>query len=181
MSRLLLLRHAKSDWGTAGLRDIDRPLSSRGVRAAGDMASEIAAAGMVPDRVLCSPARRTRETLAAIRPHLRNEDEVIFVDGLYETGPRDYLGAIVNLGGDADTLMVIGHNPSIQGVALSLAGSGEPALLADVAAKYPTGGLAIITFDADDWTRVSPRKGRLVAYIKPRDLEAPGSDGDHED
>ncbi len=71
MSRLLLLRHAKSDWGEAGLQDFDRPLAPRGQRAAADMAKAISAAGMLPDRILCSPARRTRETLAALRPYLK--------------------------------------------------------------------------------------------------------------
>ncbi|MEP0324143.1 SixA phosphatase family protein [Bauldia litoralis] len=181
MTQLLLLRHAKSEWDNPGLRDIDRPLAPRGQRAAADIARAISDSGLLPDRVLCSPATRTRETLAALRPYLGKENEVIFVDGLYESSPRDYLRAITQLGGDADTLMVIGHNPATQGTAMALAGAGEPAILADIAAKYPTGGLTVIAFDRDDWMGMTERSGRVTRFIKPRDLEAEPSGKDHQD
>ena len=170
MSRLLLLRHAKSDWGDANLRDFDRPLAPRGERAAADMARAISDGGILPDRILCSPARRTRETLAALKPYLIGGDRVEFVESLYESTPGEYLRVIATKGDAAETLMVIGHNPSTQGAALALAGTGEPGLLGEIAAKYPTGALAVIDCEANDWSAISPGNGHLAAFLRPREL-----------
>lgn len=160
------------------MADIDRPLSPRGQRAAEAIATAISARGLVPDRILCSPARRTRETLAALRP-LIDESRVAFVDRLYNAG-GDYRGIIAELGGDAETLMVIGHNPSIHATATALIGGGDRALTAEISAKYPTGALTVIAFETGDWASLSPRAGHVTAFIKPRDLEADrtGPDGD---
>lgn len=177
MPRLLLLRHAKSSWGDRGLADIDRPLSPRGRRNAATIAKAIDSEGLVPDRILCSPARRTRETLAALLPYLGGEGRVSIDPKLYDSGPSDYLGAISRSGNDAGTLLVIGHNPAIQATAMLLIGDGEPGLAADLAAKYPTGALAVIDFAQTGWSRLEPRSGFLAAFLKPRDLD-PGEGGD---
>jgi len=180
MPRLLLLRHAKSSWGDPGLADIERPLSPRGRRNAATMAKTIDAEGMAPDRILCSPARRTRETLAALLPYLGGEGRVSIDPKLYDSGLTDYLGAISRSGGDAGTLLVIGHNPAIQATAQNLIGDGEPGLAAELAAKYPTGALAVIDFGQANWSHLDPHSGFLAAFIKPRDLDPAdgGDDGD---
>jgi phosphohistidine phosphatase len=177
MPRLLLLRHAKSSWGDPGIVDIDRPLSPRGRRAAAAVARAIADEGYVPDRILCSPARRTRETLAALLPYLGDEGRVAIDPRLYEPAEGDYRALICASGNDAGTLMVIGHNPAIQATALILTGGGEPGLAADVAAKFPTGALAVIDFEAPGWTDLSPHSGHVAAFLKPRSLE-PAEGGD---
>jgi len=178
MPRLLLLRHAKSSWGDPGLADIDRPLSPRGRRAAATMAKAIEAEDMVPDRILCSPARRTRETLAALLPYLGGEGRVAIDPKLYETGPSEYRAVIARSGNEASTLLVIGHNPAIQATAQLLIGDGEPGLAADLVAKYPTGALAVIDFTEAAWAHIEPRSGYLTAFLKPRDLDPDGDDGD---
>jgi phosphohistidine phosphatase len=134
----------------------------------------------VPDRVLCSPARRTRETLAALLPFLEGEGRVAIEPKLYDSTPGDYIAAIGRSGGEARTLMVIGHNPTIQATARWLAGDGEPGRLADLAAKYPTGALAVIDLGQTGWTHLQPGSGHLAAFIKPRDLD-PGDAGDDGD
>lgn len=176
MPRLLLLRHAKSSWGDPGLADIDRPLSPRGRRAAAAIARTIEAEDMTPDRILCSPARRTRETLAALLPYLGDEGRVAIDPNLYETGPREYLAALARSGNDAGTLMVIGHNPTIQATAQLLVGDGEPGLAAELSAKYPTGALAVIDFAQAGWSHIEPHSGFLAAFLKPRDLDPDGGD-----
>ncbi len=181
MPRLLLLRHAKSSWGDPGLADIDRPLSPRGRRNAATMAKAIAAEGLVPDRILCSPSRRTRETLAALLPYLAGEGRVSIDPKLYDSTPGDYLGAISRSGSDAGTLLVIGHNPSIQAAAQLLIGDGEPGLAAELAAKYPTGALAVVDFGQANWSRLDPHSGFLAAFLKPRDLDPADGDDDAED
>ncbi len=180
MPRLLLLRHAKSSWGDPGLPDIERPLSPRGRRNAASMAKAIAADGMIPDRILCSPARRTRETLAALLPYLDDEGRVTIDPKLYDSTTGDYLAAIARSGGEARTLMVIGHNPTIHSTARLLAGGGEPGLAAELAAKYPTGALAVIDIGHVGWNHLDPGSGHLAAFIRPRDLD-PADDGDDGD
>lgn len=144
------------------------------------MAKAIEAEGMVPDRILCSPARRTRETLAALLPYLAGEGSVSIDPKLYDSRPGDYLAAIARSGNDAVTLMVIGHNPTIHASALLLAGGGEPRLLSDLAAKYPTGALAVIDFPHPGWTQLDPHSGQLAVFLKPRDLD-PDDSGDEGD
>ena len=144
------------------------------------MAKAIAADGMIPDRILCSPARRTRETLAALLPYLDDEGRVTIDPKLYDSTTGDYLAAIARSGGEARTLMVIGHNPTIHSTARLLAGDGEPGLAAELAAKYPTGALAVIDIGHVGWNHLDPGSGHLAAFIRPRDLD-PADDGDDGD
>lgn len=135
-------------------------------------------AGLLPDRILCSPARRTRETLAALLPHLGKSCDIAIADELYEAGAGDYCAIIGARCDGAERLMVIGHNPAIQATASKLIGSGEKKEIALLAAKYPTGALAVIDFDPDNWALLPFAEGRLAKFIRPRDLE---DDGEAED
>lgn len=168
MLRLLLLRHAKSSWAKPGQDDLERPLAPRGERAAVALSHWLASQNLVPDRVLCSPARRTRDTLAALT--VARPDRIAIAPGLYEPPSGDYQSVINKLGGDAKVLLVVGHNPAIQATATLLAGEGDPALYAEMAAKYPTGGLAILSFERSAWAGLRPKTGRLDAFVRPRDL-----------
>lgn len=127
--------------------------------------------GLVPTRILCSPARRTRETLAALLPHFPEKAQIAIADGLYEPGQDDYRAIIAAHGGDAECLLIIGHNPAIHATALRLFGPADNKTAAQLAAKFPTAALAVIDFDGGDWTRIQLKSGRLVAFIRPRDLE----------
>lgn len=171
MARLLLLRHAKSSWALPGTQDRERSLAPNGLRVAGLMASLIIKPDFLPDRILCSPARRTRETLAPLLPHLADAGVVEIVDELYEPPAGDYRKAITTHGGSAERLLVIGHNPAIQVTAVKLVGSGDRKLRDQLAAKFPTGALAVIDFDITDWTQIGSKMGRLATFIRPRDLE----------
>ncbi len=167
MPQLLLFRHGKSSWDENGLADSERPLSARGRRDVASMAALIAT-DYRPDRILCSPSRRTRETLAALLPLLADEPAVVIEDALYGSD-GDYRDVIAADGGDAERLLVIGHNPAIQATALVLATSGGKALRAEMAAKFPTAALAVIRVD-DAWFEIARARGRLVAFHRPRDL-----------
>jgi phosphohistidine phosphatase len=174
MPRLLLLRHAKSSWAEPGMPDRERPLAPRGRRAAERMAARIADPDLLPDRILCSPARRTRETLAALLP-LLGEIDVALANDLYEP-EGDYRSVIAAHRNGADRLLVIGHNPSIQTTALALVGKRASP---DLTAKFPTAALAVIDFDAKGWTSLKAGSGHLAAFIRPRDLD--GGDGAPDD
>ncbi len=174
MARLLLLRHAKSSWDDAGLSDFDRPLNLRGRAAAPLMGRHMADHALIPDRVLCSSSRRTRDTFAAILPWMRGDFETQFLRQIYECPGGTYAPVIRRHGGAARTLMLIGHNPVIQDTALSLIGRGNPDLTGAIGAKYPTAGLAVIDFDGEDWSALEPQSGRIVAFFRPRELEVVG-------
>ena len=177
MPRLLLLRHAKSSADDIGIADVDRPLSPRGRRSAALVGEHISRHHLVPDRILCSAARRTRETLASLLPQLAGETEIRLTRALYEPTRGTYQDVIAAFGAAAPTLMVIGHNPSMQEVASTLIGAGNPALAAEVSSKFPTAGLAVIDFDFAAWRDLKAGTGRIVAFYRPRDLEVVGSDG----
>lgn len=171
MKRLVLLRHFKSSWHEAGMADHDRPLAPRGQHDATLMAETMIARGLTPDRILCSPARRTRETLAALEAVIGAMSEITaFVDELYSGPEIDYRAIIATMGGDADRLMLIGHNPRIHATALALVGAGNRDARAHLAHKYPTGALTMIEFAADNWPGAAEGGGKLAAFIRPRDV-----------
>lgn len=177
MLRLLILRHAKSDWAEPGRPDMDRPLAPRGERAAALMGRVLAADDRRPDRILVSPARRTRETLAGVLAGLGGPaPPVTVVAGLYEPAAGNYRGVIAAEGGAAKRLLIVGHNPASQTTALMLAGTGRRAALAQLAAKFPTAALAVIDFDADAWAAIAPGSGRLAAFLTPRAMAEAGED-----
>ncbi len=175
MKRLMLLRHAKSSWDEDGVADRDRPLAPRGLRDAETMAEAIAKRKLLPNRILCSPALRTRQTLAALESYLPKGTAIAFVEELY-SGPQDYRAAISATGAAADRLLVIGHNPRIQATALSLIGKASKPERARLTAKYPTGALAVIDFDIEAWATIAPGDGRLETFLRPRDLDETSDD-----
>lgn len=177
MPRLMLLRHAKSSWDAPGVADFDRPLNARGRHAAPLMGRHMAAHALLPDRIVCSTARRTRETLAGLLAHFDNDLDIRLTRDLYDSGRGQYLDSIRAVGGGARQLLVIGHNPAMQEVAVDLVGAGNPALIGAIAADYPTAALAVIDFPEKQWSEIKPRGGRIVAFFRPRELEVVGTDG----
>ena len=170
MKRLYLLRHGKSSWDDPNLADAERPLARRGVRALARMRKHLRRTGIHPDMVICSPARRTRETLREIEPALGRDVTVRIEPRVYEGGA----GALVDLVGESpepvSSIMLIGHNPSLQNLAVSLAAEGDEALLARVAEKFPTGALAVITAPWSSWYDVGGGGGTLEELVLPREL-----------
>jgi phosphohistidine phosphatase len=170
MRHLLLLRHAKAVLGDHGMADIDRPLAERGEKAAKLMGRWLADHDLAPDLVLCSPARRTRQTWEIASLELAPV-ETRFLDELYDFGDgAALLKAIRRHGGEAKRLLLVIHNPATQNLALSLAGSGEKALISDMAEKYPTAGLAVFTLAGEGWSKTAEGAGRLDHFIRPRML-----------
>jgi phosphohistidine phosphatase len=153
------------------MTDRDRPLAPRGRRAAERMAAEMEHAGLLPDRILCSPSRRTRETLAPFLQVLAEKVPVTILEELYDSGPDQYRATIAANAGNALSLLVIGHNPAIQALAATSIGAARKTDAAQLAAKFPTGALAVIEFDAATWPDLSPKSGRLEMFLRPRDLD----------
>jgi phosphohistidine phosphatase len=156
---LFLLRHAKSSWKDPGLDDHERPLAKRGRRAAKLLREHLRHEGIEPDLVLCSPARRARETLERVKP----PGEVRFEDGIYGASSDTLLKRLQDLPDDVGSAMVIGHNPGLEDLARDLSGASF--------GKFPTGALATLTFAAS-WWQLGPGKTELTGLVTPKQLAA---------
>ncbi|TBW33511.1 histidine phosphatase family protein [Siculibacillus lacustris] len=170
MPRLLLLRHAKSAWKNDGIEDFDRPLAARGRTDAPLVGAHLAEHGLTPQKILCSSARRCRETLHALLPHFVDDLDIRVTRELYLADEDRTIDQIRAHGALARTLMVIAHNPGLEEAAVALAGSASPLFLEDLETKFPTAGLAVIDFPAVKWVDIEPKSGRLVAFLRPRTL-----------
>jgi phosphohistidine phosphatase len=170
MKSLTLLRHAKSGWDDPALRDFDRPLNPRGRRAARTVGAEIKAQGLGFDLVLASPARRVAETLdevAAGYGALAPE----YDERLYLASAASLLDIVRHAPEGIGRLLLVGHNPGLEELALRLSRRDGEALRGEVEIKYPTGTLAEIELPAEHWAKVREGTGRLVRFIRPRDLD----------
>jgi phosphohistidine phosphatase len=168
MKRLHLLRHAKSSWKESGVPDHDRPLARRGRRAAKTMAAHLGEQGIAPELVLCSTARRARDTFERIEPALRTPD-VRFEPELYHASADTLLDRLHEVPDAVGSVMLIGHNPSLEMLALELARPG--ALVRELAAKYPTAALATFGFPGASWRDLGSGTAELTGFVRPRDLE----------
>lgn len=173
MLRLYLLRHAKSSWANPALADYDRPLNKRGHNDLPKVARYMIEHNYQPERVLCSGAMRTRQTLAGILPGLTSDTSIQLLSALYEGYAPDYLVQLRQNAQNYQSLMIIGHNTGMQEIALRLISKGNPKQIADIKSKFPTGALAVLDFDATSWNDVSAQMANLTDFIKPRDLLPP--------
>ena len=176
MKTLTLLRHAKSSWGDPSQRDFDRPLNARGEKAARAMGRELRRLGIVFDIVLASPAARVVGTIAGLReggcPIAPDYDQRIYL-----APARTLLGIVRAADESHERLLIVGHNPGMEQLALLLARGG--ALREQVATKYPTGALAEIRSDEPRWRDLGQGTGTLGRFIRPHDLDpalGPGRD-----
>lgn len=167
MTRLYLLRHAKARWAEPGARDYDRALEPAGRADAEAVAASMLLAGHIPDRVLCSGAKRARETWEAASRHLAVTD-LRYLDGLYSSDAAGYLEIIREAAG-AGSALVVGHNPMMEDLAMALSRGGETAALAAVSGGFPTCGLAVIRFSTP-LAGIAPEDGYLEEFLAPRDL-----------
>ncbi len=172
MLTLTLFRHAKSSWELNGLDDRERPLNARGLVAAPLMGAFMRENRIQPDLVLCSTAVRTRQTLDLAIAEMKPTPKVKHEDGLYLADPFLLLERLRKTPRTVKHLMIIGHNPGLQILAVELIGDGDPELIRAISDKLPTGGVVVITFDAKSWSDVGPGKGRLAHFATPKLLMA---------
>lgn len=168
--RILLLRHAKADPGASGEADIDRALTTRGQAAAPVMGDYMGSAGWIPERVLCSAARRARETLEALWQGWPGQPPVQVENALYGASPDDLLARLRRLPEEEDSVLLVGHNPAVQQLALDLAGGGDPEPYSAMRAKFPTAALAVLEAELAAWDDLGPGAADLNAFVRPRDL-----------
>lgn len=168
MKTLGLLRHAKSDWDDIGKRDFDRGLNERGRRGARLIGAHIREHGVAWGLLLASPAERVKRTLDAALSDLTPRWD----ERLYLASAETILDVVREGAGDADAVLVTGHNPGLQEVLFELvAPEAENALFDEAVRKFPTATYAAFELDIDDWANLAPGCGRLVHFTRPRDLD----------
>ncbi|MXP13750.1 histidine phosphatase family protein [Altererythrobacter confluentis] len=168
MKTLGLLRHAKSDWDDMAMRDFDRGLNDRGRKGASLIGKHIARQNIGFDLVLASPAERVQRTLEAALPGL----DPVFDQRLYLAGSDTLVDVLREKGGNADAVLIVGHNPGLQELLFALVPpASEDALFDQAASKYPTATFALFELDIDDWADLDEDCGRLVQFTRPRDLD----------
>jgi phosphohistidine phosphatase len=159
---LLVLRHAKAG-GEPGVNDAERALTGRGRRNATEAGHWLLARGLLPDRVLCSSARRTRETWARVSGALGAAAPaaaaVSFDERVYHAGARDMLHLIAAQPGDAATVLAVGHNPAFAELVALLTGRSGIA--------FPTSALAVVRLTGS-WAGLAPETGELAEIWTPR-------------
>jgi phosphohistidine phosphatase len=161
MRTLYLLRHAKSSWNDASLRDFDRPLKERGREAAKQIGKHLASEKLNRPVVICSPALRTRETASLVGESLGLSVEGNYDDRIYEASLRDLLQVISEISDDNHVVILIGHNPGVEELLAYLTGEAR---------RMPTCALAKIRLDVASWKDVKEDEGSLEWFITPKEL-----------
>jgi phosphohistidine phosphatase len=166
--RLVLLRHAKSDW-PPGVPDEERPLAERGVRDAVAVGELLAGDdALLPDLVLHSSARRARETWAMASRAWDTPPPALEEPELYGADADELIGLVAGLDAGLLTVVLVGHEPAMSTTATKLAGSGSSAEeLERLKEKFPTSGVAVLRFEGD-WSGVAPGAGVLERFEVPR-------------
>lgn len=158
---LYLLRHAKSSWDEPGLTDFDRPLNKRGQKTAPLMGKMMREHGIEPGLILCSPAKRTRQTAELVMEKGRLKAPVLYVDDIYESSARRLLSVLATNGRQAEVLLLVGHNPGLADLLQVISGAHE---------HFPTAALACLSVEVDEWKDIQSGAGRLEWLWRPREL-----------
>jgi len=176
LKTLYLVRHAKSDWEDPALADRDRPLAARGRKAASTLAGHIERSGISPALVLCSPARRTMDTLRLIGGSFRDPVEILVENELYGAPMGELLRRLRKVPAPTPSVMLIGHNPAVHELALSLLSSGalrgasgarSVDNLKQLKVKFPTGAMATLAVPGQ-WKDLGDEPADLLEFALPR-------------
>ena len=163
MKTLLLMRHAKSSWKHAEMPDHERPLNKRGKKDAPMIGSLIKEKELVPQTILCSTALRATETARMMQDKSGFAGETIFLDSYYLAEPNVYLEGLQTLPDEIERVMVIGHNPGLEGLLQILSGQIVP---------LSTASVAHLVLHINHWNELNlDSEGYLVETFSPQDLK----------
>ena len=159
---LYVLRHAKSSWKDADIPDHDRPLNKRGKGDAPRMGRLLREQDQVPDLIVSSTARRTRDTVASVIDESGYDGDVEYSEDLYAAGPEAYIEILQTLPDHFGRVMVVGHNPGLEELV---------AMLTDEWVRMPTAALVEISLDIDRWEEIDyDPLGKLVNVWRPKEI-----------
>ncbi len=161
MKRLIIIRHAKSDWGDPSLDDFDRPLNKRGLRDAPEMGKRLTHAGVQPDAFVASPALRAITTGKTIASEIGfSPEKILTVRDIYEAGLHELFKVLRSFKPDWECVIMVGHNPGFSDLANVLANESIGHL--------PTCGVAYLDINVEDWAQIAPGTGALVEFDYPK-------------
>jgi len=162
MRTLLILRHGKAAQEEEG-SDAERPLTKRGKREAEQMGQLLHSDDLVPDRILSSKARRACDTARHVAAAVHFRGSIEELDELYLAEPEAYIVAVRKYAPDAQRVLVVGHNPGLEALALIL--TGEPVSL-------PTAGLVVCHLPIASFAELEPRvRGKMARFARPKELK----------
>ena len=161
MKTLLLMRHAKSSWKDLSLADHDRPLNRRGRNAAELMGEFLNNQDLVPEAILCSTAKRAKQTVNFLLHTLSFGGEVYFTRDLYHSGSDAYLQELHKLDSGVSVVMLVAHNPGMESAIEDFCGEWE---------RMPTAAIARIDFEIIDWSEVDYDLGDLKVVWRPKEI-----------
>lgn len=169
MKRLFLLRHAKSSWGDPDLADHDRPLAPRGRKAAKHIAAYMRGKSFEPSIVLCSSAVRARQTLELVAPAFSERTGIEIEPDLYHAGSKELMTRLQRVSRGAASVLLIGHNPAMQDLVLTLASESEP--VEPIRKKFPTAALAVLDARIEHWEGLEAGVAVLADFVTPKRLK----------
>lgn len=161
MKTLFLLRHAKSSWKDAGQPDFERPLNERGKQAAPLIGKFMRKQKLSPDIIICSPAKRAAQTIARANAAASFTAPLRYDERIYEASVATLSTLVSQLDESAETVLLVGHNPGLEGLLEALTGEVR---------RMPTAALAHVSLDIERWADVREQSGELVRLVKPKDL-----------
>ena len=165
MVALYVMRHAKSDWTVSGAGDFERPLNKRGMKDVPRVTRALQGTGLLPQRVITSPAARALATAGGIASGLTPVPELVPDERIYHAGPHALSAVVAELGSGFGCVMAVGHNPGLEEWIEMLCGA---------AVRLPTAGLARIELEIGDWTELKGARGELQWLVTPRLLKGMG-------
>lgn len=162
------MRHAKSSWGEASLADFERPLNERGLKAAPLVGRFMRRQKLRPELILSSPAERARQTAALVAEAARLDAPLRYDERIYEATPARLFEVISQVEETVSELLLVGHNPGLEGLLEMLAGGSR---------RMPTAALARVALDVEKWNRVREGVGRVELFVKPKELDGESGRG----
>jgi len=169
MKLLTLLRHAKSDWGDPGLGDFDRPLNERGRKDAPALGQFFQRAGLTPELIVASPARRARQTCDLFAQEAGYRQRIRWEEAIYAASSATLLEVVRSLPDDAGHVLLVGHNPGFEELAGELIGADEPGAYS---LRMPTAAVVHPVLAVDVWREAQAGCGQLQWLVTPKLLKA---------
>lgn len=173
MKRIFLLRHAQAESSHAG-SDKDRALTPQGQADATALGHAMTRKNLLPDLILCSDARRTRETCEAVTKEFSTKPKIEFSAALYNGSSKiNMLDTIRHVPDSLSSLMLVGHNPDIYELAVMLASGGPEPLIGDLSEGYAPATLSIFEVPASRWTKIDPKDCKITNLLRASDYNPP--------
>src|SRR5215213_73702 len=160
MKTLLILRHAKSSWDDPDLADFDRPLNHRGLQTAQFIGNLMREKNLRVDFVSSSPAKRAKQTATLVKEAAGFSAEIGYDDRIYGASPISLLHILAEMGDEFDSILLVGHNPGLEGLIKVLTGG---------ILSMPTAALAEINLKIDFWSNIAAATGKVNFVVRPKD------------